>query len=98
MCYNGQSITSECDILLDRIYASNWIEMIDGKRHGDYGRLVYMLMEHLKYNKEVLIGKLHPLSLSTFKSVGGQSSIASEQFNSFEYSNFNSRLCRLPIV
>lgn len=69
MCFHGQCIMTESEILPTRIYESNWFEKIDARRDGDYGKILYMFMERLKQNGQILIGKLFPLSLNTFKVV-----------------------------
>lgn len=69
MCFHGQCIMTESELLPTRIFESNWFEKIDARRDGDYGKVLYMFMERLKHNGQILIGKLFPLSLNTFKVV-----------------------------
>lgn len=61
---------SESENLPNRLYESNWIEMIDAKHNnGDYEKLFIMFMKRLNHNGQIVIGKLYPLSLRTFNSV-----------------------------
>lgn len=73
MCFHGQVVMSESENLQNRMYESNWVEMIDAKQKGDYGKILHIFMERLKQNGQILVGKLYPLSLSTFKSVSFRS-------------------------
>lgn len=69
MCFHGQVVMSESENLQNRMYESNWVEMIDAKQNGGYGKIFHIFMERLKQSGQILVGKLVPLSLSTFKSV-----------------------------
>lgn len=69
MSFHGQSITTESEKLPNRMFESNWIEMIDAKRCGDYGKILHIFKERLNHNVEIRVGKLWPLNLSTFQAV-----------------------------
>lgn len=46
---------SECESLPIRLYESNWVQMIREKRDDDYRQILYIFMERLKQNGQILV-------------------------------------------
>lgn len=72
MCMFGQGLMSEYDSLSQKLYNSDWPNMIAALSKGDPKNLHMILvffMETLKRERKIMIGKMFPLSLSTFTSV-----------------------------
>lgn len=65
-CYFGQAVSSTYDQLSLELYESNWIRIIQdpNSRRG-----ILFLMEHLKKDCIIFIGKIMPMLLYTFSSV-----------------------------
>lgn len=66
MCYFGQHVISESELLFMKFYESNWPGMIGTKGSRN---LILILMEMLQQELIIVIGKILTLSLKTFTSV-----------------------------
>lgn len=72
MCFFGQQTMSEYDLLLHQLYSSDWPEMIFKLKKNqlqNVQNIFTFFMQNLKKDTQILVGKVFPLSLSTFTSV-----------------------------
>lgn len=65
-CFFGQAVFSAYHALSQKLYESNWPELIQDR---DCSRTILFMMEDLKKDCVIFIGKTMPLLLSTFTSV-----------------------------
>lgn len=63
--YYGHSVLESSDALSTAVYSSMWYELLP-----DLGQHLIILMERLKRNCTILAGRLFPLNLALFGSVG----------------------------
>lgn len=72
MCFFGQQTMSEYSLLLHQLYSSDWQENIfklKGNQLQNARIVLTFFMQNLKKDTQILVGKVFPLSLSTFTSV-----------------------------
>lgn len=72
VCVFGQTVISAYDPLCQQLFHCDWPKMIAASNQNNpknMRSILIFLMEELKRERKIMIGKVFPLSLSTFSSV-----------------------------
>lgn len=65
-CYAGETVSSGFDVLSVKLYESNWVGLIQER---NCSQILLIMMEDMKRECVIFIGKIMPLRLATFASV-----------------------------
>lgn len=81
-CYFAEQVIANSTMLAFDAYNCNWIEMIAANEQGRvFATAFKILLEGLKRDRNVIVGRIYPLSLTTFKTVTWRVDAVSNQSN-----------------